>query len=774
MRLLILIISSIFLLSACGGGGGGGSPSFVHDINNVPKCSDTGTAFQTTEYYFMDYNDSTDKALAQVCASTAYANGATGGSGVKIGINDTGLNLQSDGKMGHQEFGDVGSANSRIILGYNSDVVRNDEVPEDEDGHGSHVAGIIGADKDNVGMHGIAYNATLYPIKTLTPRGSPHSVAGKYTVAWGFYLTDYYDLDIINNSWGYPESEIGVTCNSKETCESALNDATSYSYTYYYFQRMATEQNAMLVWSAGNQSKDNPSALNGACIYDSLVTENCVIVVALGTDGKIASYSNKCGIASAVCISAPGSLVSAYNTDTDDYYELSGTSMSAPLVSGGLALIKQVHTSLTHAQVIDRLFATAVDHDVYSQTSIYGHGLMDIGAATSAIGSLQLINANSNNLDSYQSTYTEIYENSFNSNSSFYSGLKESLKNKTMEVYDSFDRANFSIYLDSFFHNINITEEYSATKHLDNLLQIDDDYSVLKNNYGVLKSYNSKSFTRSIFETKNKKLRIATNMQSNLFFDSSRTNMGFNSPKLITKFFRNPYFYNDNENVSLNINNKYVSSNLFIDEELDNFGISINIQPTSENFFNNDSLGNIEISLGETLEKNKILNSYGTGSFNISDISNTKFAAIKYKKEFEKINIFGNINYGSTELKSNSYFFENEAITTRSFSLGFIKSDFINRKNRISFLISQPQKVIDGSIGLRVPTSSNNERQVNYTNYDLNLAPNATEINYDLLFAREINKNDTLYLNYTHVKNPIHNNLNSSVNNVSLLFKKLF
>ncbi len=773
MRLLILIILSIWFLSACGGGGGG-SPSFVHDINNVPKCSDTGTAFQTTEYYFMDYNDSTDKALAQVCASTAYANGATGGSGVKIGINDTGLHLQSDGKMDHQEFGDVGSANSRIILGYNSDVVRNDEVPEDEDGHGSHVAGIIGADKDNVGMHGIAYNATLYPIKTLTPRGSPHSVAGKYTVAWGFYLTDYYDLDIINNSWGYPESEIGVTCNSKETCESALNDATSYSYTYYYFQRMASEQNAMLVWSAGNQSKDNPSALNGACIYDSLVTENCVIVVALGTDGKIADYSNKCGIASAVCISAPGSLVSAYNDSTDSYYELSGTSMAAPLVSGGLALIKQVHTSLTHAQVIDRLFATAVDHDIYSQSSIYGHGLMDIGAATSAIGSLQLISANSNNLDSQKSSYTEIYENSFNSNSSFYSGLKESLKNKTIEVYDSFDRANFSVYIDSFLQNIKITEEYSATKHLDNLLKIDDDYSMMNNDYGVLKSYNTKSLTRSLFETNNNKLRIATNMQSNLFFDKSRTRMGFNSPKLITKFFGNPYFYNDNENVSLNINNKYVSSNLFVDEELDNIGISINIQPTSEDFFNNDSLGNIEISLGRSLEKNKILNSYGTGSFNISDISNTKFAAIKYKKEFEKINVFGNMNYGSTELKSNSYFLGNEAITTSSFSLGFIKSDFINRKNRISILISQPQKVIDGSIGLRVPTSSNNKREVNYTTYDLNLAPDATEINYDLLFARDINKNDSFYLNYTHIKNPIHSNSNSSVNNVSLLFKKLF
>ena len=69
---------------------------------------------------------------------------------------------------------------------------------------------------------------------------------------------------------------------------------------------------------------------------------------------------------------------------------MSGTSMAAPMVSGGLALIKQKFPNLTNAQVVDRLFAAAVDHDVYSQSSIYGHGLMDLGVATSNIGTLQI------------------------------------------------------------------------------------------------------------------------------------------------------------------------------------------------------------------------------------------------------------------------------------------------------------------------------------------------------------------------------------------------
>ena len=775
MKSVFLFFILIFL-SACGGGGGG-SPSFVHDISNVPTCSDTGTSYQTTEYNAMG-GGSSSHGLGRVCASTAYANGVTG-SGVKIAVLDSGIRISSNGNSDHQEFGVVGQSQSKVNIDPDSDpdtrtdVYRWDNHPNDEDGHGTHVAGIIAADKDSTGMHGLAYDATIIPIKILTPWGSDGAVQGRYTYAWGFYNSYAFGADILNNSWGAYETEIGTTCNSLSSCQSVAN--ASYSDQYYFYQHVVKTGNIMMVWAAGNDGYSNPSFPNGICIYDDEIKENCVIVASLGTDGKIASYSNRCGIASNYCISAPGSsIVSSYNSSSSSYASASGTSMAAPLVSAGLALIKQKHSSLTHAQVIDRLFATAVDHDVYSQSSIYGHGLMDIGAATSAIGSLQLISPNSNNLDSHKSSYTEIYENSFSSNSSFYSGLKESLKNKTIEVYDSFDRANFSIYLDSFFQNKNITDEYSTSKHLDSLLQIDDDYSVYINENGTLKSYNSKSLNRLTFESNDKKLKFATNMPSNTFFDNSKKSMGFNSPKLTSKFFGNPYFYNDNDNVSLEINNSFANSSFFLDENIDNLGISINIQPTSKNYFDNNLIGDIEISLGGMLEKNKILNSYGTGSFNINNISNTKFAAIKYKKEFEKINFIGNLNYGSTELKSNSYFLGNDSITTKSFSVGVIKNDFITRKNRISLLISQPQKVIDGSIGLRVPTSSNNKREVNYTTYDLNLASDATEINYDLLFARDINKKDSLYLYYTHTKNPMHSSSASSINNVSIVFKKLF
>tara|TARA_B110000027_G_C16120231_1_gene302422 strand:+ start:133 stop:2487 length:2355 start_codon:yes stop_codon:yes gene_type:complete len=780
-----LSFSIFILLSACGGGGGGGSNGIdftSNNINNIPTCSDTGTSFQTTEYNSMSAGYS-NNGLRTVCASTAYANGATGGTGVKIGFNDTGIMLQSDGDMGHQEFGTVGSSNSRVVIANNSDVVRWDNIPQDEDGHGTHVAGLIGADKDNVGMHGVAYNSTLYPIKTLTPRGSPASVAGIWTVAWGFYLADVYNVDIINNSWGYPNSEIGVTCNSQSSCESALNTAEGYAYTYYYFQRMVTQQNAMMVWAAGNDGLSNPSALNGACIYDSLVRENCVIVAALGVDGKIATLnntnnvysSNKCGIAAAYCITAPGSVKSSYYSNSSSYANLQGTSMAAPIVSGGLALIKQKFPSLSHAQVIDRLFATAIDHDIYSQSSIYGHGLMDLGAATSAIGTLQVLSTGSN-LDTSFSNYSEMSSNTFSAGDSFNSSLNFALKNKTMEVYDSHDRANFSVYLSSFLNNDYIDKKYSIDNHLNNLLLADDYQQKKISKYGEL-SFNSRNnLNSSLFASFDKRINIGTNISANTFFNQSKKSFGVNTPLINNKLFDNPYFYESKQNLSLSLNGKYLSSELFTNDEATNFGYSINFQPTSRNYLDNDKYGDIEVSFGTTFEKNKILNSFSTGVFNTNELSSTKFARLKYNRSVDDLNLFANINFGSSEIKSNNNFYirNTDSILTRSYALGLIKNNFIEQNNKFAFIISQPQKVIDGHMKLTVPTSSNSDREVTYTDYNLNLASSATEINYDLFYIMKLNQENSLYFNFTHIDNPNHDASLNSHNNVSLVYKKFF
>lgn len=779
---LIPLISTLLLVTACGGGGGGGNGTDFtsNNINNVPTCSDTGTSYQTTEYNAMAAGYS-NNGLRTVCASTAYANGATG-SGVKIAYMDTGIRIYTGtGNIAHQEFGVVGQTDtSRVNVNPDSatntktDVYRWDDIPNDEQGHGTHVAGIMAADKDNVGMHGIAHEATLIPIKVFTPWGSDYAVQGRFTFAWGFYNSYQFGADILNNSWGFGNTQIGTTCNSEVSCQNWMN--ADYSDNYYWYSQVVKTGNIMMVWSAGNDALDNPNVGAGGCFYFSEVRENCVIVAALGTNGKIASYSNKCGIAASICISAPGYAYSSTYSGTNTYGVKQGTSMAAPLVSGGLALIKQKHTSLTHAQVIDRLFATAVDHDVYSQESIYGHGSMDIGAATSAIGTLQILSGPTNNLDSNNSTYSELRENSYFSSGAFNSSLNLAIKDKTMEVYDSFDRANFSIYLESFFSNGMVVQKHTVDNHLNNLL-LNDDYEVSKiTKLGKL-SFNSRdNLNRSLFTSFDERINIGTNTSANTFFNKSKKSFGVNTPLMNSKLYENPYFYYGEQNLSLSFNGNYFSSELSTDNEGANFGYSINLQPTSKNYLDNDKYGDIEVSFGTMFEKNKILNSFSTGVFNTNELSNTKFARLKYSHTVDDLNLFANINFGSSEIKSNnnSYIGNSDSIITSSYALGLIKNNFLEHNNKFAFIISQPQKVIDGHMRLTVPTASNSDREVTYTDYNLNLTSSVTEMNYDLFYIMKLSQDNSLYFNFTHIDNPNHDASLNSHNNVSLVYKKFF
>ena len=80
----------------------------------------------------------------------------------------------------------------------------------------------------------------------------------------------------------------------------------------------------ILVWAAGNDGNSSPSVMSGAAIYDDDFKETTVIVVATGIDGKIADAadpgwgstgSNKCGVAAAICIAAPGTVLYSAKLD---------------------------------------------------------------------------------------------------------------------------------------------------------------------------------------------------------------------------------------------------------------------------------------------------------------------------------------------------------------------------------------------------------------------------------------------------------------------------
>ena len=777
MRVLVSIISFLFLV-ACGGGGGGGGSSVSY---SVPTCSDTGTAYQTSEYYWMDFEDRTNQALARVCASTAYANGATG-SGVKVAVIDTGIVLNSNGTNRHSEFGSNGAAlpNSNLVIVDGADSVNqgstqydNDNIPEDNDGHGTHVAATIGANKDGYGMHGIAYDSILYPIKIMDPYDTFWNAS-----AWGLYRALTNNVDIVNNSWTMG-GEIGTNCYNESTCEAWVKSTPDdkIDQTYEYAKYLATNGNIISVWAAGNDAYSNPGVINGSCIYNSVWRELCVVVVATGTDGKIASFSNRCGLAADYCIAAPGVDIVAASLSSNGYVSKQGTSMAAPLVSGGLALIKHKFSSLTNQQVIDRLLATATDHEEYSQSSIYGHGMMDLGAATSNIASLQVLTiAPSFNLDDENSKYSELSSNSVTTSIAFNAGLSHSLQDKTMEVYDSFDRANFEVNISAFINNGNVVNKHKIENHLNELSLAGGNYELKENNRGTLFLNINESVPKSLFISNDNKLTIGNNTSSNKFFLDTKRNLNLNTLESNSSYFDNPYFFKTENNISMSYALSETSAEIYSGVEGQNIGLSFNY--LSKASWNNPSrnVGNLELSFGVVLENEKVLNSYSSGAFTLGENSSTAFTGIKYKKTHGNYDLFANVYFGNTYVTdyNNSYIDVDGSILSNSYAIGLIKNNWLSKNQKIAFLFNQPQKIIDGQATLTIPVNSNSERIVTMADYNLSLVSPETQNNYNFYYEKYLNDDQSLYLNFTHINNPYHDANRKSQNNLSVVYKKYF
>jgi subtilisin family serine protease len=243
--------------------------------------------------------------------------------------------------------------------------------PADDNGHGTHCAGTIGAVGDNgVGVVGVAWHVRLMACKFLGADGYGY-------VSDAIECIDYARLNgakVLSNSWsggGYSE---------------ALLDAV----------RRARDEDIIFVAAAGNNSANIDSAL----VYPaSLGLANVIAVAALDRTDQLAYYSN---FGSSVLLGAPGSFINSTDSAGDQAYKyLSGTSMAAPHVAGALALLKAHYPGDSSNRLINRLAQSvrpvpAVAEKVLSKGMLNLHGaltttnvapLHDLRAAARAIRS---------------------------------------------------------------------------------------------------------------------------------------------------------------------------------------------------------------------------------------------------------------------------------------------------------------------------------------------------------------------------------------------------
>ena len=196
--------------------------------------------------------------------------------------------------------------------------------------------------------------------------------------------------------------------------EQELRD--NYGRTIAVLAQADAEDKTILVWAAGNLNKiecepsvtDNcrygylnavsPNVLAGlAARIEELRGHSIAVVGVRPADGELSWFSNRCGIAADYCIAAPAERVQvAYLGPAGErivraFTNTVGTGYAAAMVSGGLAVMKQLfRDQLSNTDLVARLLETADRSGVYADRASYGRGLMDLGAATSPVGVLEV------------------------------------------------------------------------------------------------------------------------------------------------------------------------------------------------------------------------------------------------------------------------------------------------------------------------------------------------------------------------------------------------
>ena len=292
----------------------------------------------------------------------------SGSRSVVVGVIDTGIDynhpdLASNIWRNPGEIAGDGIDNDRN--GYVDDVrgwdfANNDADPFDDEGHGTHVAGTIGAVGNNgVGIVGVSWNVSLMALKFLGADGSGSTSGAVAAINYATRMRQSFGVNVVatNNSWG------------GGGFSSALRDAIA----------AGGSAGVLCVAAAGNESANNDATPSYPANYAG---DAVISVAATDSSNRLATFSNY-GVTT-VDVAAPG--VGIYSTvPGNGYASYSGTSMATPHVTGTVALLAAANPQATAAQIRTAILSTAVPLPALAGKVATG-GLVNAAAALAAVG----------------------------------------------------------------------------------------------------------------------------------------------------------------------------------------------------------------------------------------------------------------------------------------------------------------------------------------------------------------------------------------------------
>jgi subtilisin family serine protease len=276
------------------------------------------------------------------------AHSVSTGAGAMVAVVDTGIDASHPDLAGR--------------VGPGIDFVDGDATPQDDNGHGTHVSGIIAADAGNgVGVDSVAPGATIMPVRVLDGSGS----GGASTVAQGIDWATEHGADVINLSLGstLPLPGLGVPDDISAAVQRAV------------------DHGVIVVAASGN---------DGLPFCENSTAQGKVLCVGAvdkrGARTFYSSFGQGLGLVAPGGSTLPGTDEDVLSTFNDGgYQELAGTSQATPHVSGVAALL--VSKGIRGQAAVQRILATATDLGPPGPDAQYGAGLVNAQAAVAGLGS---------------------------------------------------------------------------------------------------------------------------------------------------------------------------------------------------------------------------------------------------------------------------------------------------------------------------------------------------------------------------------------------------
>ncbi len=271
--------------------------------------------------------------------------------------------------------------------------------------HGTHVAGIAGANRDGTGTMGVAFDADLFAANSYDPGPEDGRVKGNdgavYGAAWQVMIDA--GVDIVTDSWG-----IGLSVSS-----------WSYVQAYSQFQEIeairgtpdggaydgaikAARSGIVVEFSAGNDGGRQPDAMAGLASFVPDIEKHWLTTMSVVADTKNphskSSSSSICGYAKYYCVAAPGTQINSSIPGSDivglkrgdivheyrlhtAYHKFGGTSVAGPFATGAFAVMKERYPYLANGELNEILKTTATDLGDAGVDDVFGWGLIDLEKA---------------------------------------------------------------------------------------------------------------------------------------------------------------------------------------------------------------------------------------------------------------------------------------------------------------------------------------------------------------------------------------------------------